>query len=565
MFNKEVDTLRVRVGKGPDKKTMFLVVDSKDTAKAVAHQGSYLTVHYTTKEGAIEDMEKRYSMQKFMFAAWRFFFKQFGKVLVETTERVADEDFLRRDISVSCGACKTKYLIMNNAEVVCKEALSWGYTEYKTAKDYYMKVIDKVVPYMAGHMFPKETDPLPYLIEAMSREKLIPNADIKPVEEWNKEMGFEFTRDQTNAYVKIKEFLANDHQTVFVVDGAAGTGKTYLLEYVVKTLLVGEYYAVLCPSNVTASNINSHLQMRIATTIHKHMYRPLVTKMHVDLEKDEYVSELTFEKNKRVSFPRIAVVDEYSMIGKQTYRDIVNRHKKTIFFGDSFQLPPVNDEKVSPSINVSLTEIVRSKDHIIRLASYVRIHKRLPHRKYLERITCSKKEAMEVFFREDSQALCYTNKKRRSLNRAYKQQWCGYEDKLCYKDRLIALEQGVLEKGRFYRVREVKKDDDIVICSVFDADGNHYTAKTYKVYLNCVKYPDLRAYVEEYVPQGRRYTVLNTYTAFDYAYCVTVHKFQGSEAENVVLFLDGGTPRADYASWLYTAITRAKKRLYLTF
>ena len=49
---------------------------------------------------------------------------------------------------------------------------------------------------------------------------------------------------------------------------------------------------------------------------------------------------------------------------------------------------------------------------------------------------------------------------------------------------------------------------------------------------------------------------------FDYGYCVTCHKSQGSEYDKVLVFeehLRGG----DHARWLYTAATRAKKKLVI--
>ena len=50
-----------------------------------------------------------------------------------------------------------------------------------------------------------------------------------------------------------------------------------------------------------------------------------------------------------------------------------------------------------------------------------------------------------------------------------------------------------------------------------------------------------------------------------YSYCVTCHKSQGGQWDNVFIeypYLPEG-PNKDFFRWLYTAITRAKKRLYL--
>lgn len=50
---------------------------------------------------------------------------------------------------------------------------------------------------------------------------------------------------------------------------------------------------------------------------------------------------------------------------------------------------------------------------------------------------------------------------------------------------------------------------------------------------------------------------------FEYAYAITAHKSQGSEWNNVVVFDDSNVFGKDGKNWLYTAITRAKKKLVI--
>jgi len=52
---------------------------------------------------------------------------------------------------------------------------------------------------------------------------------------------------------------------------------------------------------------------------------------------------------------------------------------------------------------------------------------------------------------------------------------------------------------------------------------------------------------------------------FDYGYVMSVHKSQGSEWDKIVLF-EQRTKRWEddyYAKWLYTAITRSRKKLFV--
>lgn len=49
---------------------------------------------------------------------------------------------------------------------------------------------------------------------------------------------------------------------------------------------------------------------------------------------------------------------------------------------------------------------------------------------------------------------------------------------------------------------------------------------------------------------------------FDYGYCITCHKSQGSEYNNV-LVIEEVLRATDHARWLYTAVTRASQKLTL--
>jgi exodeoxyribonuclease-5 len=56
-------------------------------------------------------------------------------------------------------------------------------------------------------------------------------------------------------------------------------------------------------------------------------------------------------------------------------------------------------------------------------------------------------------------------------------------------------------------------------------------------------------------PQRKRYD------EFDFGYVLTVHKAQGSQWDDVVLFDESGAFTDNRERWLYTGVTRAAKRL----
>ena len=61
----------------------------------------------------------------------------------------------------------------------------------------------------------------------------------------------------------------------------------------------------------------------------------------------------------------------------------------------------------------------------------------------------------------------------------------------------------------------------------------------------------------EAVPFDRRKHV----DEFDYGYALTVHKAQGSQSDNLVLFDESFAFRENRGRWLYTAITRAAEQI----
>jgi exodeoxyribonuclease V len=51
------------------------------------------------------------------------------------------------------------------------------------------------------------------------------------------------------------------------------------------------------------------------------------------------------------------------------------------------------------------------------------------------------------------------------------------------------------------------------------------------------------------------------YDEFDFGYVLTVHKSQGSQWDDVVLFDESGAFQDNRDRWLYTGVTRAAKKL----
>ena len=72
------------------------------------------------------------------------------------------------------------------------------------------------------------------------------------------------------------------------------------------------------------------------------------------------------------------------------------------------------------------------------------------------------------------------------------------------------------------------------------------------------------------LPKWKQYKAIKENPFFNalqvkFSYAITCHKSQGGQWENVIIeqpYLPEG-PNRDYLRWLYTAVTRAKRQLYL--
>ena len=60
-----------------------------------------------------------------------------------------------------------------------------------------------------------------------------------------------------------------------------------------------------------------------------------------------------------------------------------------------------------------------------------------------------------------------------------------------------------------------------------------------------------------------RMSLLTGKTLFEFGYCITCHLAQGSQYDTVLVYVENGGNSLYFRQWLYTAITRAKKRLIL--
>ncbi len=410
------------------------------------------------------------------------------------------------------------------------------------------------------------------------------------------------TKDQENAKSLIEEWFFNTDDQVFVLSGYAGTGKTFLIDYVVRETLrlkVGTEAVFVSPTGKAAANLVKN--GTIAGTVHSLIYMREGEEYDVD-ENGEIIQlqSLSFVKREKIDEKiRLILIDEASMVNETVLGDLLSFGVKCLFCGDGAQLPPVNGAcPLLDNPNYTLTEIVRqaADNPIIQVATMAREGKRIPYGNYGDKVcvvgrnVLTPAERKRLFLKAD-QIICGRNKTRTELNfeiRDYKGiARTAYlptegEKVIC---TLNDWEKPLDGEGKFHLVNGIIGRAEEVVESFDHLASMEFTADFME---ESVKVPFDTGIFEEGEYRhlyGQRAITLTDGTVvhesnfellrklravkdepicrFEFAYAVTCHKAQGSEFDFVIVFDESWVFGGERNRWLYTAITRAKEKLLI--
>lgn len=369
-----------------------------------------------------------------------------------------------------------------------------------------------------------------------------------------------FSPDQERALVAVYKWLKAADKQVFRLFGYAGTGKTTLAKHFAEGVEGDVLFAAF--TGKAAQVLRSRGALK-ASTIHSLIYRP---KGEEEIEdEDTGIKSIapTFAINRKspVAEAALIVVDECSMVDEALGRDLLSFGTPVLVLGDPGQLPPVSGGGffTEHEPDFMLEEIHRqaSDNPIIDLAQQAREGRSISIGDYGEFAkVISKRDVSADLVLGASQVLVGTNKTRRRYNERLRE-LKGFDGPLpASGDKLVCLRndpaKGLLN-GSLWQVtsapRTVKPTINLLVRAE-DEGIERYSAKV-KILKAVFETP------EADIPwqQKRRHD------DFDYGYALTVHKAQGSQWDNVVLFDESWAFREHSARWLYTAITRAAERI----
>lgn len=413
--------------------------------------------------------------------------------------------------------------------------------------------------------------------------------------------GVKLTSDQEKAKECMLDWFFNRSAQTFVLFGYAGTGKTFLIDYVVRECfrLVPDESAMF----VTPTGKAATVLIRAGTpagTIHSLIYRKEeAEETYVDEETGEIFKRerLVFKKRGSIADEiKLLVIDEASMVNDETIGDLLSFGVKCLFSGDDAQLPPVQGRN-SLIPDVTLTEIVRqeAENPIVRVASLAREGEPIPYGTYGDSVCVIPRRKFQGdvrarLLKAADQILCGTNSTRNKVN-AEVRSLLGYEGTLPQSgeklictlnnwDRSIDCEEkfhlvnGIIGycQNPAYFADDLAKCafraeflDDVIDDVPFDTGIFSHGTFRYgfgKERIVCLLSDGSvvtqdegrrgKTFVEEVEPANR----------FEFGYVITCHKAQGSEFDFVIVF-DESYCFSERSKWLYTAVTRAKQKLLI--
>lgn len=438
--------------------------------------------------------------------------------------------------------------------------------------------------------------------------------DINNIKRRKEINNFKPTNSQELAINEVRNWLDSPTKP-FWISGLAGTGKSTIIPMIIKALNFSDHDYVICaPSNKAVSVLrtkgfnNALTVAKIARTAK--VSGPQANRFRQLNKQLKNISSLSSQEiksiNKELSELRgngevywthssntadkckVIIVDEASMLSNKDAKALIDSQSPILLIGDYGQLLSVNTsgnkedssylEKKKP--DVELTEIMRQQflGNIIQASRLVRKSPKYLFSDLTPEI--EKEKNGEVIFKT-------TNLTKELIEEHKIQQVLAYSNNVCFNhiakvrkdkpstpiagDRLLAYStSGPVIKGQIYEVMDCSDNKNGLLAILLrDETGLE------EMLIDTLVPKEL--FLKSHSNKQRLQLLGNANSnksvpgaeALNYMYfadCITIHKSQGSEWDNVAVYLPKSSfyvniPDDSLSRLKYTAITRAKKKL----
>lgn len=377
-----------------------------------------------------------------------------------------------------------------------------------------------------------------------------------------------------------------EHRPYTCISGYAGTGKSTLVKFIVQALGIAPYDVAYIAYTGKAALVLKEKGNENAMTAHRLLYKSYPRKdgsfFHMPLRPLEYPYKLI-------------VVDEVSMLPQEMWELLLSHKIHVLALGDPGQLPPLSDDNgVLQHPHVFLEEVMRQaqESEIIRISMDIRAGKSLSLFKGKEVQVIDQRDVVSGMLKWADQIIVAKNQTRHFYNDLMREYIFGTDlpkepipgDKvICLRNDWDAFNVAgdVLVNGLTGYVDNITYEENNFgrlvpkkyIQTIMTADfiPDHYDMESeavlngdavfesinmdYKIFTEWQ--PSINADNFRKIP--KKFHPLQ----FDYGYAITCHKSQGSEWDKILVFEENFPWGDDHKRWLYTAVTRARKKLVI--
>ncbi len=360
-----------------------------------------------------------------------------------------------------------------------------------------------------------------------------------------------FTPQQDAALKAVNDWLRGSAggRKVFRLFGYAGTGKTTLARHLAENVDGEVRFAAFTGK---AALVMRNRGCAKASTIHSLIYRAR------DTDDEQPSFELWDEAP--ASKAKLIIIDECSMVDAELGRDLMSFGIPILVLGDPAQLPPIQGGGffTDAEPDAMLTEVHRQAqdDPIVRLSMDIRAGHSVTVGDYGDTQVVAKNELEPERVLSADQVLVGRNATRRAYNMRMRERRDIDDPLPIAGDKLVCLrnnrKKGLFNGGLWHvKERGSRRTGVMTMRLLPDDDG----ARGVKV---SVRPECFTGGIEDFDWPQRK-----PYDEFDYGYVLTVHKAQGSQWDDVVLFDESFAFPESRDRWLYTGVTRAARRLTL--
>jgi len=387
---------------------------------------------------------------------------------------------------------------------------------------------------------------------------------------YDKYSGYIQLTDQQQKLVdKIRDWFYNSSEQVFQFSGAAGTGKSTVIQAAIKA--IGLQANEVAPMSYigAAAIIMRTKGLWNARTIHSWLYEPF----YKDGEYDAYMNRpkkiLSFKRKPLPDEIRLVVVDEAGAVPIKLKPEIEGEGRKVLACGDVHQLPPVgnpNPAYLRTGKIEYLTQIMRqaSGSSIPYFANDLLHGLRPRHGMYGKNVAVLYDNEIDnnlPLIANQDVILAPSNNTRNEFNDGIRKYILGYESKFPYHgERLVCRKNnwnievdGIgLANGLIGKVANYP--------SVQGFDGKTFSIDFHPNLINGT-FRDVRVNYEFFMTRDQKIKKEirdNPYSEgenFEYAYALTVHCAQGSQYDHGI-YIQESLPNTRDENLNYTAVTR---------